>query len=96
MQDQAIQESMGAVLDRTLEHLAPSDIMITQVRRLLIRTALAYDKDKTLPPSVDHPEYYDRVRGGHFVAKKESHWIEAYRDLLAASPWEGVGVEAGK
>ena len=96
MQDQAIQESMGAILDRTLEHLAPSDIMITQVRRLLIRTALAYDKDKTLPPSVDHPEYYDRVRGGHFVAKKESHWLEVYRDLLAASPWEGVGVEAGK
>ena len=91
MQDQAIQESMGEILDRTIEHLAPSDIMITQVRRLLIRSALAYEKDKTLPPSVDHPEYYDRVRGGHFVADEGTPWLDAYRDILSHSPWEGVG-----
>ena len=58
------------------------------------QSALAYEKDKTLPPSVDHPEYYDRVRGGHFVAKEGIPWLEAYRKLLAASPWEGVGTDA--
>ncbi len=82
---------MGAILDRTIEHLAPSDIMITQVRRLLIRSALAYDKDKTLPPSAEHPEYYDRVRGGHFVADEGTPWLDAYRKILAKSPWENVG-----
>ncbi len=91
MQDQAIQESMGEILDRTIEHLAPSDIMITQVRRLLIRSALAYEKDKTLPPGVEHPEYYERVRGGHFVADEGTPWLDAYRDILSNSPWEGVG-----
>ncbi len=42
LQDQAVQESMGAITDHTFEHLAPSDQMITQTRRRLIRAARAF------------------------------------------------------
>jgi hypothetical protein len=36
MQDQAITESMGEIVDHSFEHLAPSDQMITRTRRRLL------------------------------------------------------------
>ena len=38
IQDCAIQESMGPIADRTLEHLGISDTAITKIRRLLLQT----------------------------------------------------------
>src|SRR4029434_2655356 len=35
-QDRAIQESMGAVVDRSREHLGPADRAVIQARRLLL------------------------------------------------------------
>ena len=37
LQDQAITESMGPIVDHTFEHLGPSDQMITRTRRRLLR-----------------------------------------------------------
>ena len=39
LQDQAITESMGPIVDHELEHLAPSDQMITRTRRRLLMAA---------------------------------------------------------
>ena len=50
LQDQAITESMGTVVDRTLEHLAPSDAMITATRRRLLGAVKAMKKDGAMPP----------------------------------------------
>jgi hypothetical protein len=41
MQDQAITESMGEIVDHSFEHLAPSDQMITRTRRRLLLAARA-------------------------------------------------------
>ena len=41
LQDQLVTESMGPIVDRNNEHLAPSDIMITRVRRRIGAAALA-------------------------------------------------------
>jgi len=41
LQDQAITESMGPIVDHTFEHLAPSDRMITHTRRRLLMAARA-------------------------------------------------------
>ena len=41
MQDQAITESMGDIVDHSFEHLAPSDQMITRTRRRLLMAARA-------------------------------------------------------
>ena len=90
LQDQAVQESMGRVLDRTLEHLAPSDQMITTVRRLLIRAALELERTGTAPKSATDHTVYDRVRGGHFSADESCDWLEAYDQRLTDSPWEDV------
>ena len=38
-QDQAVQESMGPIVDRTKEYLTPSDLSIVHLRKLLIQAA---------------------------------------------------------
>jgi len=91
LQDQAIQESMGEMSDRESEHLAPSDIMVTRVRRQLLEAVRRYAEDGELPPTARQPELYRRVRGGHFVAPEEADWREVYARSVAASPWESVG-----
>ena len=40
MQDASLQESMGAIQDRTREHLVPSDLAIGMTRQMLLRAAL--------------------------------------------------------
>jgi hypothetical protein len=77
-QDQAVTESMGPVTDHGFENLGPSDIMIARTRRRLLRAARAFDKDGAVPPGVDDPEAYLRVRSGDFVADAKIAWRDAY------------------
>jgi phthalate 4,5-dioxygenase len=93
LQDQAVQESMGEIVDRENETLAPSDIMIVRVRRLLLDAARAWKEEKKLHFSAEHPEIYSGVRGGQLVAHKDEQWLEAYKRQLAAAPWQGVKLE---
>jgi phthalate 4,5-dioxygenase oxygenase subunit len=86
MQDQMITESMGPVVDRTREHLAPSDIMITRVRRQLVRAAADFEATGKLPPCAADPAIFTAARGGFFVAKDNTAWLDAYRDQIAAAP----------
>src|SRR6185312_9234859 len=46
VQDQAITESMGPIVDRSLETLAPSDIAVVRARRLILRTLEAFQSGK--------------------------------------------------
>jgi len=86
LQDQMITESMGAITDRTLEHLAPSDIMITRTRRALLKAALRFRDGGELPASASAIGVYEGVRGGHFVAPENDDWLDAYAARVAASP----------
>ena len=49
---------MGAIMDRTLEHLCTSDAAIIKVRRKLIDAARALRDFGTVPPGVENPEWY--------------------------------------
>ena len=81
-------ECMGEIVDRTLEHLAPSDRMIALTRKRVLEAAQAFMKDKKVPATVDNPDIYRGARGGAFVASAELDWLEAYRQKLqtAKSP----------
>jgi len=79
MQDQAVTESMGPIVDHTLEHLAPSDQMITRTRRRLLLAARALRDQGTVPPGVDNPTLYLRIRSGERVVKA-TNWQDAYDD----------------
>ena len=84
LQDQAITESMGPVVDRTFEHLAPSDQMITRTRRRLLMAARALRDAGTMPPGVEDSKVFRGARGGYFVSDN-GPWQEVYARQLAAS-----------
>ena len=77
-QDQAVTESMGPITDHGFENLGPSDLMVARTRRRLLRAARAFNKDRTVPPGVDDPEIYFRVRSGDFLADEKIAWRDAY------------------
>lgn len=81
-QDQAVTESMGAVVDRSREHLAASDRMIAMTRRRLLGAARALRDHGTAPPGVDRPEVFRDARAGAFLAPESQDWYEAYLEHL--------------
>ena len=79
-QDMAMTESMGAIYDRTHEHLGTTDAMIIRTRRAYIRAAEALRDQGIVPASVDHPEAYHQ-RSGQVVLPRSVDWWEATRPL---------------
>jgi nitrite reductase/ring-hydroxylating ferredoxin subunit len=51
-QDRACTEGMGPILDRTKEHLGPSDVTVIQTRRRLLTAATALEKHGMPPPGL--------------------------------------------
>jgi phenylpropionate dioxygenase-like ring-hydroxylating dioxygenase large terminal subunit len=85
LQDQMITESMGGIADRTFEHLAPSDHMIAETRRRLVRAARDFAEKGSRPPAADAPAENFFARAGHFIAPSDADWLDAYRERLAAA-----------
>lgn len=59
IQDRAVQESMGLIVDRTKEHLGTSDKAVIFYRRLLLQKLQDMNDDKPLPahdPSLDYKQ----------------------------------------
>lgn len=84
LQDQALTESMGGIVDHTFEHLAASDLMINRTRRRLIEATLAAAKG-IAPANVDRPELYQGARGGDFITPDSIGWLQAYAEELRLS-----------
>jgi phthalate 4,5-dioxygenase len=91
VQDQAVTESMGAIVDRSQEHLGTTDAMIIQVRRRLIQVARALRDAGVTPPGVDEPALYS-IRSAALVLPREANWYEATRDVRRA--YSGLPVPA--
>jgi phenylpropionate dioxygenase-like ring-hydroxylating dioxygenase large terminal subunit len=85
LQDQAITESMGPIVDHAFEHLGPSDQMITRTRRRLLRAARALRDDGTVPPGVEDAGVYRAARSGYFVSDDQGPWQDVYQRRLAAA-----------
>lgn len=85
LQDQAVTESMGTIVDHGFEQLAPSDRMITQTRRHLLNAARALRNEGTVPPVVDNPDVALGARGGDFLADADSDWLKVYAESRNAS-----------
>jgi phenylpropionate dioxygenase-like ring-hydroxylating dioxygenase large terminal subunit len=76
VQDRAVQESMGSIVDRSREHLGPADKAVIQARRLLLQAVRTVEAGGT-PPGVE-PTYY-ALRPAEAVLPCDADW----RDLLA-------------
>jgi phthalate 4,5-dioxygenase oxygenase subunit len=83
LQDQAVTESMGVILDRASEHLGTSDAMVIQVRKRLLDAAMALRDDGAVPQGVDRPQIYG-VRSASMVLPKAENWIEGTGAALRA------------
>lgn len=60
LQDLAVQESQGAIADRTKEHLGTSDTAIVKCRRRLIESAKKFAAEGTVPVAAAQGELYRR------------------------------------
>jgi phthalate 4,5-dioxygenase oxygenase subunit len=80
-EDQAVTESMGEIVNRMGEHLAPSDRMIAVTRRRLMEAAEAVARGER-PPAAS-AKVYAGARGGYFIAKAGGGMADAYRTASA-------------
>ncbi|MFM1813665.1 MAG: hypothetical protein RLZ98_360 [Pseudomonadota bacterium] len=73
-QDCGMQESMGAIADRTKEHLLVCDAAVVKIRRLLLQTVRDHEAGKP-PPGLDPQSY--RVRSLRFEAPSSVAFADA-------------------
>ncbi len=81
-QDRSIQESMGKVVERNLEHLGTSDTAIIAFRRLLINLARDLEKGKE-PFAAGHGDAY-KVRSTSIVSSEPEAFDVAAREQLVS------------
>jgi phthalate 4,5-dioxygenase len=81
-QDQAVQESMGPLVDRTRERLGTSDTAIIAARRLLLQEIRALQQGQT-PPAAAHGDAY-WVRSCSLLLNREVAFEEGARELMKA------------
>ena len=81
-QDQAIQESMGTVVDRTQERLGTSDTAIIATRRLLLQEIRALQQGQEPPAAHDGDAYW--VRSCSLLLKRQIEFDEGARELMKA------------
>jgi phthalate 4,5-dioxygenase oxygenase subunit len=79
-QDMAVTESMGAIYDRTHEHLGTTDAMIIRSRRRWIKAAAALRDKGEVPPGVDDPTVY-RQRSGETILPRTADWWDGSEHL---------------
>jgi phenylpropionate dioxygenase-like ring-hydroxylating dioxygenase large terminal subunit len=82
VQDRAIQESMGPIVDRSREHLGPADKAIIQARRLLMQAVRTVQEGGT-PPGVK-PTYYS-IRATEGVVPRDANWRETLTPEMATT-----------
>jgi phenylpropionate dioxygenase-like ring-hydroxylating dioxygenase large terminal subunit len=80
LQDQAVQESMGRILDRRREHLGTADSGIIGVRRRLLR-AVKENQEGT-DAAIGLTPDQQRVRSAAMVLPKSESWVRALREHL--------------
>jgi hypothetical protein len=83
MQDASLQESMGAVQDRTRENLCPTDRGIVMTRRKLLQAAQASREGKA-PPGLRAEE--QRVRSCAIELPRDQHFKDHAKHGLFAPP----------
>jgi phenylpropionate dioxygenase-like ring-hydroxylating dioxygenase large terminal subunit len=79
LQDDAMITSMGAIADRTREHMGTADAMIIRVRRFLLNAVRALGEKGTVPPGVDNPGGY-RKRSSQIILPRDVAWNEVLLD----------------
>jgi nitrite reductase/ring-hydroxylating ferredoxin subunit len=85
-QDHAVQESMGAVLDRTREHLGTTDRAVIRMRQMLVRAAR--DLAEGIEPPALEARDYVRIYGAERILGPGQDWrdLGTDRDPIFEAP----------
>jgi phthalate 4,5-dioxygenase len=75
-QDNAVQEGMGTIVDRSREHLGTADLAIIAARRLYLQAAQALAEHGTEPPGVLSAETYQDIDSFAYVQDAGRPWHE--------------------
>ena len=81
VQDGAMQESMGPIVDRSGEHLAASDAAIIRMRKCLLKAARALESHQEPPPGAFEPELYF-AHGDQMLLDPGTDWRTEYRTRM--------------
>jgi phenylpropionate dioxygenase-like ring-hydroxylating dioxygenase large terminal subunit len=81
-QDFALQEGMGAIVDRTKEHLGTTDRAIITLRQMLFESLDAMENGGTLR-AID-PQTYRNVRSVDRIVPSDIEWRDATKDDYVA------------
>ena len=84
-QDAGMQEGMGPIYDRSMEHLGTSDSGIIRVRRMLIDRAKAQCEQDAPRPGVLDPTLY-RVRGAAAQLPRDADWVASTEEARKLVP----------
>jgi phthalate 4,5-dioxygenase oxygenase subunit len=88
VQDQAVQESQGPIVDRTKERLGTSDAAIIQVRRRLLSAARALRGQGARPPGLDPAAFL--VRSASAVLPPGADWVEGVKARITVRPGQSL------
>ena len=83
MQDAALQESMGPIVDRSREHLVSTDNGIIAARQRVLRAVLALQRGES-PPGTDPMTHH--VRSAALILPRDAQFASAGREALTARP----------
>lgn len=89
LQDAAVQEGMGPIVNREREHLGTADAMIIRTRRRLLNAAKDLRDHGTVPPGIDDPSVYG-IRSTTVVLSDAEPWQPAADPLLKAFTEEKI------
>jgi phthalate 4,5-dioxygenase oxygenase subunit len=81
-QDQAAQESIGAIADRSIEHLGSSDAAIIAARRLLLQACEEVEQGRD---PVGSRLAVISARAAEMVLPADKNWLEAMQEQLIAT-----------
>ena len=81
-EDQAVQEAMGTIYDRTKEHLGTSDIAVIRYRRLMLDAVRAFTEAGAPPLGLAEPVPYGELAAIERMLPLEDAW----QGLFAGQP----------
>jgi hypothetical protein len=86
-QDQAVIESMGSIVDRSLENLGTSDTMIVRTRRRLLAAIHALREQDVPAPGSDDALLFAGIRSGFVTLPADTDWLDKVNEERKA--WAG-------
>ena len=82
-EDIAVQESMGAIYDRTKERLGTSDVAVIRMRRLMLDAVRAFESDGAAPLGLAEPVAYRELRAIEKIIPHDARWQDLFEEQPA-------------